>query len=311
MKVKNGVDSVITVEKLKKRTRRRNNIEAWILILPAVFILYTMVWRPTVMGFYWSMFKMQGYTATEFIGFDNFIRVIKHSAFLPTLWNTVMFVFWSLLIGFLPPLLIATGLNEIVHFRSGLRLIIYLPVVIPGIAAMLIWKKIYDPGQVGLFNMILSWLGVAPYKWLNDPNFTIIGLVIFMTWKSFGGAMLLYFACLQGVSTELYEAALIDGAGPFKRFWHVSKPALEGVLLLNLVRQVIGVFQVMQEPMAMTGGGPNGASMTLSYQLYEYGFFTGGKGTGQAMALGVIIFLILIVFTVFYFWLNKRVENKY
>ena len=168
----------------------------------------------------------------------------------------------------------------------------------------------YDPGEIGLLNMILSWLDIAPYGWLTDQKFTIIGLVIFMTWKGFGGSMLLYYASLQGVSTELYEAALIDGAGPFKRFWYVSRPAIEGLLVLNFVKQIIGVFQVMQEPMTMTGGGPDGASMTLSYLLYDYGFFK-SNAVGQAMALGVIIFLILIVFTLFYFWLNKKVESRY
>lgn len=310
MKVKNGDVSVITVEKLKKRMRRRNNIEAWILLLPVVFILYTMVWRSTVMGFYWSLFKMQGYTPLNFIGLENYERVLTYSKFLPILWNTAKYVIYSMIIGFLPPLLIAAALNEMVHFRSGLRLIIYLPVVIPGIAAMLIWKKMYDPGEIGLLNMILSWLDIAPYGWLTDHKFTIIGLVIFMTWKGFGGSMLLYYASLQGVSTELYEAALIDGAGPFKRFWYVSRPAIEGLLVLNFVRQIIGVFQVMQEPMTMTGGGPDGASMTLSYLLYDYGFFK-SNAVGQAMALGVIIFLILIVFTLFYFWINKKVESRY
>ena len=121
----------------------------------------------------------------------------------------------------------------------------------------------------------------------------------------------MYFAALQNVSTEVYEAALIDGAGPWKRFWNVTRPATEGILLLQLVRQIISVFQIMQEPLAMTDGGPNGASTSLSYQLYQYGFNSGGKGTGQAMALGVIIFLILIVFTIFYFYVNKKVEDRY
>ena len=113
MKVKNGDVSVITVDKLKKRMRRRNNLEAWILLIPVVFILYTMVWRPTVMGFYWSVFRMQGYTATDFIGMDNFVRVLKHSSFIPVLLNTCKFVIWSMIIGFLPPLFIAAGLNVV------------------------------------------------------------------------------------------------------------------------------------------------------------------------------------------------------
>ena len=179
-----------------------------------------------------------------------------------------------------------------------------------GNAAMLMWYFIYYPDQTGLLNMLLGKMGLAPYAWLNDPRLTIVGIIIYSQWKGFPGSMLLYFAALQSVSVEQYEAALIDGAGPWKRLWFVTRPAMEGLLLLNLVRQIISVFQIMEQPLAMTGGGPNGASVSLSYQLYQYGFNSGGKGTGQAMALGVIIFLILIVFTLFYFWLNKKVEDR-
>ncbi len=295
---------------VKNRLKYRDNIEAWILMLPMVIILYLFIWRPTVMSGVWSFFTMKGYTPTKFCGFDNYIKVITHTQFLPTLWNTVQYVLWSLVLGFLPPLLIAVLLNETVHFRNGFRLLIYIPAVIPGIAAMLMWYFIYYPDQTGLLNMMLAKFGMQPYGWLSDARFTIIGIIIYSTWKGFPGAMLLYFASLQGVSVELYEASLIDGAGPWKRFWNVTRPAMEGLLLLNLVSQIISVFQIMEAPLAMTGGGPNGASVSLSYQLYQYGFNSGGKGTGQAMALGVIIFLILIVFTIFYFWLNKKVEDR-
>lgn len=159
--------------------------------------------------------------------------------------------------------------------------------------------------------MLLNKMGFESYGWLNNPNFVIPGIMIYMTWKNFGSTMLLYYAAVQGTSVELYEAALIDGASPWKRAWHVTRPQLEGILLLNIVNQIISVFQIMEQPLAMTGGGPNGASISLGYQLYQYGFNSGGKGTGQAMALSVIIFLILIVFTIFYFWLNKRVEDRY
>ncbi len=304
-------NNVAVQKALKKRRNLRNDIDAWILMLPMVIILYILVWRPTVLGGVWSFFKMKAYTVGEFCGFNNYITVLTNSRFLPLLWNTVQYVFWSLVIGFLPPLVIALMLDEVVHLKNGFRVFIYVPAVIPGIAAMLMWYFMYYPDQTGLLNTILTRLGMEPYQWLNDPKFSIIGIIIYKTWKSFAGGMLLYLAALQGVSADVYEAALIDGAGPFKRFWHVTRPAIEGLLLLNLVRQIIGVFQTMEEPLAMTGGGPNGSSATLSYQLYQYGFNSGGKGTGQAMALGVIIFLILIVFTIFYFWLNKKVEDRY
>ena len=295
----------------KRKIHFRNNLEAWILMLPMVIILYLLVWRPTALGGVWSFFHMKAYSVGEFCGFDNYRKVLMHSQFLPTLWNTVQYVFWSLVIGFLPPLFIAIMVNEVVHFKNGFRVLIYMPAVIPGIAAMLMWYYMYYPDKTGLLNMLLGRLGIEPFGWLNDPKFTIIGIVIYSTWKSFPRTMLLYFASLQAVSTELYEAAQIDGAGPMKRLWHVTRPAMEGILLLNLVNQIISVFQIMEQPLAMTGGGPNGASTSLSYQLYQYGFNSGGKATGQAMALGVIIFLILIVFTIFYFWLNRKVEDRY
>ena len=279
--------------------------------MPMIVILYLFVWRPTVLGAVWSFFRMRAYTVLDFCGFDNYVKVLTHTQFVPMLINTVKYVFWSFVIGFLPPLFIAIMINEMVHFKNAFRVIIYIPAVIPGIAAMLMWYFIYYPDKTGLLNMVLAKFGMQPHRWLNDPNFTIIGIIIYTTWKSFAGTMLLYYAALQGVSTELYEAALIDGAGPFKRLWNVTRPAIEGLLLLNVVRQIIGVFQIMQEPLAMTGGGPDGASTSLSYQLYQYGFNSGGKGTGQAMALGMIIFLILIVFTIFYFWLNRKVEDRY
>lgn len=311
MKSSQDISLSLTRKRMKGGIGRHKNIDAWILMLPMVVILYLFVWRPTVISMVWSFFNMKAYSIKDFCGFDNYIKVISHTQFWPILWNTVQYVLWSLVIGFLPPLLIAIMINEIVHFKGGFRILIYIPAVIPGIVAMLMWYFMYYPDQTGLLNMVLGRFGIEPYQWLNDPKFTILGIVIYMTWKSFAGTMLLYFAALQGVSVELYEAAIIDGAGPFKRLWHVTRPAMEGLLLLNLVRQIIGVFQVMEQPLAMTGGGPNGASTSLSYQLYQYGFNSGGKGTGQAMALGVIIFLILIAFTIFYFRLNQKVESRY
>lgn len=308
-KLKNTEISV--QQKMKRRVARRNNIDAWILMLPLVITLYLFVWRPTLLGGVMSFYDMKGYTIKDFCGFDNYVKVLTHTQFLPTLWNTVQYVLWSLALGFLPPLLIAIMVNEVVHFKNGFRVLIYIPAVLPGIATMLMWYFIYYPDQTGLLNMVLGRMGFGTYQWLNDPDFAILGIIIYSTWKGFAGTMLLYYAALQGVSVELYEAALIDGASPFKRLWYVTRPAIEGLLLLNVVRQIISVFQIMEEPLAMTGGGPNGASTSLSYQLYQYGFNSGGKGTGQAMALGVIIFLILIVFTIFYFWLNRKIESRY
>lgn len=295
--------------KHKNRQRLRDNLDGWLLMLPMVLVLYLMIWRPTVMGGVWSMFKMKGYTPVEFVGLKNFIEVVSDTQFLPTLVNTVEYVFWSLVVGFLPPVIIALMINEMVIFKNGFRVLLYLPAVIPAVAAMLMWYYIYYPDQSGLLNMILAKLGMEPYIWLNDGRFTILYIVISMTWSGFPSTMLLYYASVQSISAELYEAAIIDGAGIWKRLMYVTRPQLAGILLLNFIRQMISVFQVMEEPLAMTGGGPNGASISLGYQLYKYGFVN--NRAGHAMSLGVIIFFLLIIFTCSYFYFNKRVEENY
>lgn len=286
----------------------KNNVSAWLLLLPLLILMYLFVWRPTVMGGVWSFFKMKGYTPTEFIGFKNYIDVITDTEFLPTMLNTLKYVGWSLIIGFIPPVAIAVMVNEVMHFKGGFRVLIYLPGVIPGIAANLMWYFMYYPDASGLLNQILALFGQEPYVWLNDPNFTILYIIIAMTWSGFGGTMILYYAAIQSVSMDIYEAATIDGAGMFKRLWHVTLPQISGTLLLTFVNQIIGVFQVLDQPMVMTQGGPNNASTSIGYQLYKYGFVSGRAG--HAMALGVIIFVILLIATAFYFKLNKKVEEN-
>ena len=287
---------------------KKSFLSSWLFALPALILMYLFIWRPTVMGFVWSLFKMKGYTPKSFIGIQNYVEVVKDTQFIPLFLNTLKYVFWSLVIGFLPPVLLAIIVNEVVHFKQKIMTFLYLPAIIPAIAVSLLWKQMYDPSEIGLLNTLLMKLGASPYQWLNDKNFTILWIIVSMTWKSFPGAMLLYYSALQNVSQDLYEAATIDGAGMLRRAWHVLRPQIMGVLILNFVRQIIGVFQVMEQPLAMTGGGPDGASASLGYQLYRYGFVT--QRVGHAMALGTIIFVVLIFMTIFYFKLNKKLEEN-
>ena len=298
------------ITRQKRRERFKKNALAWLLFLPALLVLYFIIWRPQVMGFVWSFFKMKGYRVDEFIGLENYRIVLSNTHFLQWLLNTVKYVLWSLVVGFIPPYIIALMINEMVHLKNTFKVVIYMPMIVPGIAAFLIWRLMYSADASGLLNMLLMKLGMEPYVWLQDGRFTILYIIISMTWKSMGGAMLLYFASVQGISTELYEAAVIDGAGMFKRILHVTLPQTSGVLLLNLIRQIIGVFQVMEEPLSMTGGGPNEASVSLGYKIYQYGI-VGNNQVGQALAISGVMFILLIICTIFYFYFNKKIQEQY
>ena len=155
--------------------------------------------------------------------------------------------------------------------------------------------------------MIRYFFGFAPIDWLGTKALTIPLIVISMSWNAFGSTLIIYLASLQGINQELYEAARLDGAGFFSRIVHVLLPHMRGILLLNGIRQVISVFNVTEQPLAMTDGGPNGASMSLGLTNYFYAFKY--SQFSKSMALGVITFAMLLVLTFIYFALDKRLEE--
>lgn len=285
----------------------KKNISGWLLLLPAILCVYFFIIRPQVLGTYWSFFDMKGYRVDGFVGLDNYKRVIKDTMFAKTLWNTCQYVLWSIVVGFLVPIVLAIMMNELIHLRQTVRILVYLPNIMPATAVMTIWYLMYYPDAGGLLNMLLGKFGVEPYIWLQDSRWTILYIIISMTWNGAGGNAIYYFAALQGINRELYEATLIDGAGFFRRIFTVTLPHIYGIVLLFLVQQIIGVFSVLEQPLQMTGGGPNGASTTLGLLSYRYGFIN--IQPNLAMAVGVIMFVILMILTAFYFKLDKKVQN--
>ena len=182
-----------------------------------------------------------------------------------------------------------------------------MPVVLPAVVTCLIWQFIYADGGGGLLNMLLYYLGIGPLTWLSNKSLTIPLIIIAMSWNGFGGTMIMYLASLQSVDKALYEAARLEGAGFFGRIRAVLMPHMRGIILLLAVRQIIGVFQVTEQPLIMTGGGPNGASMSLGLTNYFYAFRYGRMD--KSLAMGVITFLLLIGLTFLYFRLDKKLEN--
>lgn len=283
------------------------NISGWALILPSVFLFIMLIWRPIIIGIMYSFFKLEGFTPVEFAGVKNYVDVLTDTNFIQTLWNTVKYVFWSLVIGFPLPFICAVMLNELVHIQGYFKITTYLPVIIPSIAVSLIWKMVYMDGSGGLLNMILYFFGVGPMNWLSNKDLTIPLIIISMSWNGFGSTLIMYLATLQGINQELYEAARLDGAGFFGRIVHILFPHMRGILLLMVIRQIIGIFNITEQPLTMTGGGPNGASMSLGLTNYFYAFKYGQYD--KSLALGVITFVLLLGLTFVYFAVDKRVDD--
>lgn len=281
------------------------DMAAWALMIPTILILYFWTIRPLITGIIYSFFRLQGFEVMSFAGLDNYRDILGDTRFAQILYNTFQYVFWSLILGYIPPVIIAVLLNEMVHAKGFFRFSIYFPCMISSIATSLIWYYLYLPDASGLFNRVLISMGMSKFDWLQNENAVIPLIVLSTTWKGFGGTMLMYLASLQGVNQELYEAALVDGAGLMRRFWTVTFPHIRSIMLLFFVKQIIGVFQILAEPMAMTGGGPNNASMSMGLWSYNNGFVY--FNTGHSLTISVVMFIILMVLTFFYFILQKKV----
>lgn len=285
----------------------RSQALMWCLLLPTVFALVLCHWNPIFRGMFTSLFQTKGFKIVEFVGLENFKNVLTDTMFWDTLINTFEYVLWSLVLGLLPPLAIAIAINEVVHFKQGFKIFTYLPAIAPALAASLIWMNIFSPSPGGLLNVILTKLDLPTSQWLLNGHLTIPLIVVSLTWRGYGATMLLYLSSLQSVSQDLYEAAVIDGAGIWRRLFKITIPHIAPTMLLMLVQQIIGIFQIFEQPLVMTDGGPNNASLTLGLTSYKMAFSY--MQVDRSMALGTVSFFILLIATLFYFRMKKKLED--
>jgi multiple sugar transport system permease protein len=285
----------------------KKNISGWLIMLPPVILFGFYVWEPLLESVRLSLFRAQGMRLVEFVGLKNYIDVVQHPDFWPALRNTFSYTFWSLIIGFLVPIVLAVIINEIRHGKSFMKTCVYIPNVVPGMAMVLLWGFIFRPGETGTLNIILGKIGMEPLPWLTRSSWTIPLIVMTMTWKSAGATTLLYIAGLQGIDPELYEAAIIDGAGISKRLRYITIPCIYNLARTLLILQIIAVFQILYEPLVMTNGGPNNASISIMHLVFKFAFerFDYPKAT----AVSVIISIILVVLTLLYFKISKRQDT--
>lgn len=285
----------------------RKNLSGWLLLIPGLFLFYYIIWRPIFIGITYSFFDIKGFTPIKFIGLQNYRYVLLDTQFFRTLKNTVLYVFWSLIIGFPLPIICAIMLNEMIGFKQYFKISFYLPQIMPTIAVSVLWINIYAPDNAGLLNMLLQRFNVGPIQWLMNEKSVIPLLIITSTWKGFGSTILYYVAAIQSVNTELYESTRIDGCGFLGRVRYVILPHMTPIILLMLIMQIIGVFQTLDGPMVMTSGGPNGASMTLALTAFNLAFRYGRAG--EALAVNVVTFLLLIGLTFVYYSAEKKVSE--
>jgi multiple sugar transport system permease protein len=210
--------------------------------------------------------------------------------------------------GYPIPLIAAVLMSELRRGRGIYSAFAYLPVVIPPVVAVLLWKTFYDAGSTGVFNTVLGWVHLGPYPWLQSPDWAMPSLVLEATWANAGATMIIYLAALTSVNPELYEAAAVDGATIWRKVWHVTLPQLRGVLLVTMILQIIATAQVFLEPYLFTSGGPANSTLTVLLLIYNYAFGNSlGGDYGKATALSLMLAVFLAVFS----WIYLRATRSW
>ncbi|WP_212832813.1 carbohydrate ABC transporter permease [Catellatospora sp. TT07R-123] len=281
----------------KLRRKVGDNVLGYAFMAAGIACFALFSWYPLVRGVILSFQQVNFVTDPIWVGFDNFKAIFDDPLFYTAWWNTLKFTVLALILGYLVPFAIAVILNEIRHFKGFFRIAIYLPVMLPPIVVVLLWKFFYDPGN-GLFNTVLSFLHLPTSDWTQSPKMSMISLVLVSTWANMGGATIMYLAALQNIPGELYEAAELEGASVWQRLRHITIPQMRFIMLVLLLLQIVATMQVFIEPYQLTGT-TNPDTITVMVLIYRYAF-TVNNDFGLAAAMSVLLFIVLGVFSAVY-----------
>ena len=284
---------------------RRESLWAYAFITPWIlgFIIFTI--GPMLASLFFSFTEYNIIDPPQWVGVTNYINLFKDDLFWHSLRVTLKYGVIALPLGLVFSYFIAVLLNQKVRGLRVWRTIYFLPTVIAGVAVAVLWARIFDP-KFGILNQFLANFGIKGTGWFSDPDWAVPALVIMSLW-GVGGNIIIYLAGLQGVPTDLYDAAKVDGANTWQRFRHVTLPMTTPVIFYNLVLGLIGTFQYFTEVYVISGGNSNAGGLggparsTLFYNIYLYQNAFKYFHMGYASTMAWVLFLIVLALTLLIF----------
>jgi raffinose/stachyose/melibiose transport system permease protein len=266
----------------------------WWWALPAVVMVLLIHYIATAGGAFYAFTDYTGIGDYSFIGLENFQRIFENPALIGSIKNTLYLAFGFLIVTNVVGLLLALAVNRTLKTRYLLRVLFFMPVVLSSLAVSYVWKFIFDFN--GPLNDVIGWFGIEPKTWLADPTLALIAVLVVMAWQTTGMVMVIYLAGLATVPPEIEEAAALDGAGTWRRFRSITVPSIKPSIAIASTLMLIQGLRVFDQVMALTGGGPAGATETLATQVYKQTFALSNYGFGAALAL--MLTVIILVFSV-------------
>lgn len=296
------------MDKLSMKTKRYSSIArsesrvAYLCLIPAFLGLTFITYIPLIGVFGISFFKWNGLTKPVFTGLDNYVKLFTSDPyFMDSIKVTIYFAVLSVFLSMIYSLFIAMLLNLRIPARGFWRAIFYLPYILPSVAVYIGWLWLYE-SNFGLFNYILSELGITKLLFLSDSSMVVPSLSVIAVWTC-GNLIVIFLAGLQNVPRGYYEAALIDGANYWQRFCNVTVPYMTPIIFYNLLMSLITNMQIVVPALALTNGGPGNSSMFMTYLMYREAFVN--NKIGYACAISFVFFILIAIFTFILFATSK------
>jgi raffinose/stachyose/melibiose transport system permease protein len=276
---------------------KRVGITIFIGMLPALIIYIGLALIPIAMSFYYSFHDWNGLSAMTFIGFDNYISIFKDRVFWGGVKNNLFMMVTGILgqlpVGLFFALLLNRSLKGLKFYRSSL----FLPVIISAVIVSLIWSMVYGT-ESGLINNILKNVGLDSWKqnWLGSKRWGMISVSITYLWQNYGFYMVIFLAGLQNIPEEVKEAAVMDGAGSWKRFWFVTLPMLKETIWVTLIFSISNSFRIFDLIYVMTAGGPAHNTEVMTIYMYTNAFNNMSFGLGSAVSILILLFSLIAIY---------------
>lgn len=284
------------------KSERREAVAGYLFIAPWIVGFFIFVFGALITALYVSMTNWDLLTPAKWIGLNNYKQLVIDKLFWQSLKVTILYVIAAVPLSIIVGFSIALLLNQKIKGLSIWRTIYYFPAILSGVAVSLMWMWVFNP-DFGVINLILSYFGIQGPGWIASADWALPSLVVISVWGA-GGGMIIYLAGLQGISSELYEAAEIDGASKWNKIMNITIPIMTPVIFFNLIMGTITAFQAFTEAYVITKGGPENSTLFYALYLYQnaFKFFK----MGYASALAWILFLIILILTLLLFITAKK-----
>jgi multiple sugar transport system permease protein len=281
----------------RSRMARQEEIAGWLMASPWLVGILIWILGPFAAAAYLSFTDYDILSRSKFVGLDNFRTMLGDDPlFWKSLWVTTVYAFVSVPLQIILGLALAMLLNTKIRGLAWFRTIYYLPTVLSGVAVSFLWIWVFS-ADWGVLNYVLSWFGIQGPNWLTSERWALPSLILMSLW-GVGGGMVIYLAGLQGVPTEFYEAAEVDGASPWRKFWHITLPMISPVILFQLIMGIIGALQTFTQGYVMTQGGPNDATLFYVLYLWRSAFERLQMGYASALAWAIFAYILLLTLLV-------------